>query len=212
MQCFVFFGIQGSGKGTQAELLSEALNFQHINIGDLFREQVMQRTDLGLKVQDIIGRGELVPDDLVFEIVDRSLLPERRGIVFDGFPRTLNQARYLVKHFQVLRVFFLELGEQQAIARIASRRVCTICGQNFNLVSNKPKVENTCDECGGDLSIRNDDRPEAISKRLNEFYNQTLGLRDFFAQHGLLSDIDAGRGIDEVAAEIVNIASGLTGD
>ena len=85
MQCFVFLGIQGSGKGTQAELLSERINFQHINIGDLLREQVMKRTELGLKVQDIIGRGDLVSDDLVFEIVESSLNPERKGIVFDGF-------------------------------------------------------------------------------------------------------------------------------
>ena len=128
MQSFVFLGIQGSGKGTQAELLSERINFQHINIGDLLREQVMKRTELGLKVQDIIGRGDLVPDALVFEIVESSLNPDRKGIVFDGFPRTLVQAQYLVEHFEVLQVFFLELAEDEAIARLSSRRVCPACG------------------------------------------------------------------------------------
>ena len=163
MQCYVFFGIQGSGKGTQALLLSEELNFQHVNIGDLLRAQVLQQTELGLQAQDIISRGELVPDELVFEIIARSLLPDRQGIVFDGFPRTVKQAEYLVEHFQVLMAFFLELDEATAIERISSRRICRNCGANYNLISNKPLQEDICDECEGILTIRNDDRPEAIS-------------------------------------------------
>ncbi|MDD4223452.1 MAG: nucleoside monophosphate kinase [Candidatus Cloacimonetes bacterium] len=202
MQCFVFFGIQGSGKGTQAELLSENLNYQHINIGDLFREQVLRQTDLGLQVQDIISRGELVPDSLVFEIVDSSLLPERQGIVFDGFPRTLVQAEYLVEHFQVRQVFFLELAEAVAIRRISSRRICNACGENYNLESDPPRQDDVCDKCGGELVIRNDDKPEAISRRLTEFYEQTLALKEFFASRDLLSEIDASQDVEEVAAAI----------
>lgn len=202
MQCYVFFGIQGSGKGTQAELLSESLNYQHINIGDLFRDQVMRQTGLGLQVQDIIGRGDLVPDSLVFEIVSSSLLPGRQGIVFDGFPRTLPQAEYLVEHFEVRQVFFLGLDETTAIARISSRRICGVCGQNYNLVSDPPSREGFCDECGGELIIRNDDKPEAISRRLREFYEQTLALKEFFASRGLLCEIDASLEIEKVAAAI----------
>ncbi|MBW6514175.1 MAG: nucleoside monophosphate kinase [Candidatus Syntrophosphaera sp.] len=209
MQCYVFFGIQGSGKGTQALLLSESLNFQHVNIGDLLREQVLHQTELGLKAQDIISRGELVPDELVFEIIARSLLPDRQGIVFDGFPRTLRQAEYLVEHFQVLMAFFLELDEAAAIERISSRRICPSCGANFNLISNKPRQDGICDECGGALSIRNDDRPEAISKRLREFYEQTLVLKEFFGQQGLLALIDAGRDIAAVAVSIKDIVDSL---
>jgi len=212
MQCFVFFGIQGSGKGTQAELLSEGLNFQHINIGDLFREQVMRKTDLGLQVQDIIGRGDLVPDNLVFEIVDKSLLPDRQGIIFDGFPRTLVQAEYLVEHFEVRQVFFLELEEKTAIARISSRRICPVCGQNYNLVSEPPQREDVCDECGGSLIIRNDDKPEAISRRLAEFYEQTLTLKEFFAERGLLTGVDASQDIEEVAAAIRTVVDSLPGE
>lgn len=209
MQCFVFFGIQGSGKGTQALLLSESLNFQHVNIGDLLREQVVRQTELGLRVQDIIHRGELVPDELVFEIIQQSLLPDREGIVFDGFPRTLNQAEYLVEHFQVLQVFFLELDEKVAIQRISSRRICPDCGANYNLISNKPLRENICDECGGNLTMRKDDRPEAIAKRLKEFYEQTLVLKDFFDYRGLLSRIDAGSDVATVAGSIRSIVDGL---
>ncbi len=209
MHCFVFFGIQGSGKGTQAELLSASLSFQHINIGDLFREQVTRETTLGLQVRDIIGRGDLVPDDLVFEIVAKSLLPDRHGIIFDGFPRTLAQAKYLVRHFEVRQVFFLELAETAAIARISSRRICRDCGQNYNLVSDPPLQANICDECCGELIIRNDDKPEAISRRLNEFYEQTLALKEFFSGRGLLSQVDASLEIETVAAEIMKIVRSL---
>jgi len=209
MQCYVFFGIQGSGKGTQALLLSEELNFQHVNIGDLLRAQVLHQTELGLQAQDIISRGELVPDELVFEIIARSLLPDRQGIVFDGFPRTVKQAEYLVEHFQVLMAFFLELDEATAIERISSRRICRNCGANYNLISNKPLQEDICDECEGILTIRNDDRPEAISKRLREFYEQTLVLKEFFAQLGRLALIDAGRDIAAVAESIREIVDSL---
>ncbi|HQB50571.1 MAG: nucleoside monophosphate kinase [Candidatus Cloacimonetes bacterium] len=209
MQCFVFLGIQGSGKGTQAELLSERINFQHINIGDLLREQVMKRTELGLKVQDIIGRGDLVPDALVFEIVESSLNPDRKGIVFDGFPRTLVQAKYLVEHFEVLQVFFLELAEDEAIARLSSRRVCPACGANYNILTNKPNKDNFCDVCGTELIIRQDDQPEVISRRVKEFYEQTLALKEFFAKRGILSVIDASEHIEEIAAKIADIAERL---
>lgn len=207
MKCYVFFGIQGSGKGTQAELLSKELNYQHINIGDLFRTQVALKTALGSKVSEIIRKGELVPDDLVFELVVSSLRPGCEGIVFDGFPRTLMQAEYLIEHFQVMRVFFLELSEETAIGRISSRRVCAACGANYNLVTNSPKIEGKCDACSGELTIRNDDRPEAISKRLKEFYDQTIVLQDFFANHGVLSRIDASGEVDEIASQILDVIS-----
>lgn len=209
MQCIVFFGIQGSGKGTQAELLSRSLNFQHINIGDLFREQVAQQTELGSQVKEIIGRGELVPDDLVFKLVDSALQPGCRGIIFDGFPRTLNQAEYLLEHYQVLRVFFLELDENEAIYRIAARRVCSACGSNYNLNSSKPEKENICDLCGSELVIRKDDRPEAISKRFAEFYTQTLALKEFFAGKDLLTRINAAADVESIAAEIQQVIQDL---
>lgn len=205
MQCYVFFGIQGSGKGTQAVLLSEELNFQHVNIGDLFREQVAQKTSLGRKVGEIISNGELVPDELVFEIIDSSLLPGREGIVFDGFPRTLVQAEYLVRHFEVLQVFFLELSESEAIKRISSRRICPNCGANFNLISDPPRQDDICDECGSELTMRKDDRPQAISRRFREFYEQTLVLKEYFQEKGLLSEIDASPDVDSVARSVLDI-------
>lgn len=202
MQCYVFFGIQGSGKGTQAELLSRDLNFQHVNIGDLFRDQVSRQTELGQRVQAVIARGELVSDDLVFEIIGASLVSGREGIVFDGFPRTLKQAQYLVEHFEVRQVFFLELEEAVAVARISSRRVCSSCGANYNLISHSPLHENVCDLCGGELAIRRDDRPEAIAQRLKEYYEQTEVLREFFAGLNILAPIDASSSVTSISASI----------
>ncbi len=202
MRCYVFFGIQGSGKGTQAELLSRELDYQHINIGDLFREQIAQGTELGRQVQDIVASGALVPDDLVFRIVAGSLQADCRGIVFDGFPRTLKQAEYLVRHYEVRRVFFLELKEDAAIERISSRRICPACGANYNLISNSPRQADICDHCQTQLVIRKDDSPEAITRRLQEFYEQTLELKDFFRALGVLSVIDASENIETVADQI----------
>lgn len=209
MQCIVFFGIQGSGKGTQAELLSRALNYQHINIGDLFREQIARQTPLGMKVCQIVKRGELVSDQLVFELVESALETDYSGIVFDGFPRTRNQAEHLVEHYQVLQVFFLELSEEEAIRRISARRVCPSCGANYNLNSSPPQQENKCDQCHSELIIRNDDKPEAIRKRLNEFYAQTLSLKKYFQDQGVLSVIDAGAPIPQVAEGIKQVVGSL---
>jgi adenylate kinase len=209
MRCIVFFGIQGSGKGTQAETLSRDLGFQHVNIGDLFREQISRQSPLGKQVGDIVKRGDLVPDELVFDLIDSAVRPDRSGIVFDGFPRTLNQARHLLVHYEVLQVFFLELAEAEAIARISARRVCSSCGANYNLNSNPPRQADVCDQCGSELAIRNDDRPEAIAKRVQEFYTQTLALKDYFAQQGVLSVINASGTISGVGREIRAITDGI---
>ncbi len=204
MDCIVFFGIQGSGKGTQATLLSEALGFCHINIGDLFRDHTARGTAIGKQVGEVIRSGALVSDDLVFELIRQSTSDNCRGIVFDGFPRTPNQAEYLSAHYRVLQAFFLELSEEAAIARVSARRVCTACGENYNLKTMPPKVDNICDQCSGELSIRQDDRPEAIAKRLKEFYEQTLSLREYFFDQKLLTVIRAEKGISEIADEINN--------
>ena len=174
----VFLGIQGSGKGTQAELLAEKIGFQHINIGDLFREQISKQTELGKKVQSIIAKGELVNDELVFELVNSSLSTSCPGVIFDGFPRTQAQAEYLLQHYNVLRVYYLELTETEAIERIEARRLCSSCGATYNIyIKNLP--ENL--RCLRLFLIqRTDDNGEAVRKRVNEFYKQTFALKEYF--------------------------------
>lgn len=198
MQCIVIFGIQGSGKGTQAKLLSEKLGYQHVNIGDLLRDQVARGTELGNVVQSVIARGALVDDDLIFRLIDSSLDKTARGIVFDGFPRTQIQLRHLEEHYTVRKAFYLCLDESEALARIGSRRVCGKCGENYNLLSKLPVKEGICDICAGDLIIREDDRPEAIHKRIVEFQKQTKGLTRHFEKEGTLSRIPAEKSMEEV--------------
>lgn len=209
MKCFAFLGIQGSGKGTQAVQLSVELNYQHINIGDLFRYHIKNKTPIGKKVQEIIQRGALVPDDVVFELVDNSTDEKAKGIVFDGFPRTIAQAEYLLKHYDLKKVFYLELTEKVAVSRISARRICQNCQENYNLNTQLPKIQGICDECGGKLIIRQDDRPEAIHKRFEEFYEQTMPLKEFFKTHGLLSVIDGEQPITEIFSQIQSVIASL---
>jgi adenylate kinase len=207
MKCFAFLGIQGSGKGTQAVQLSAELKYQHINIGDLFRYHIKKKTPIGAKVQQIIQRGELVPDEVVFELVKASTDAKAKGIVFDGFPRTIAQAEYLLKHYDLRRVFYLELSEATAVNRISARRVCQNCQENYNLNTQPPKISGICDECGGKLIIRQDDKPEAIHKRFEEFYEQTLPLKDFFKKNGLLSDVSGEQPIAEIFNQILSVTA-----
>lgn len=209
MKCFAFLGIQGSGKGTQAVQLSTELNYQHINIGDLFRYHIKNKTAIGSKVQQIIQRGELVPDEVVFELVDHSIDEKALGIVFDGFPRTIAQAEFLMKHYELKRVFYLELTEATAISRISARRVCQNCQTNYNLNTQQPKADGICDECGGKLVIRQDDQPDAIHKRFEEFYAQTMPLKDFFESKEILSVISGELPIPEIFKQIISIAVSL---
>lgn len=205
MNCYAFLGIQGSGKGTQAVQLSVTLKYQHINIGDLFRHHIQNQTTLGKEVQLIIQRGELVSDDLVFELVSSSTDKEAKGIVFDGFPRTIAQAEYLIAHYKLLKVFYLELSEKAAIDRISARRICSLCQENYNLKTQPPQNDGICDECNGKLIIRQDDKPEAIHKRFKEFYDQTMPLKEFFENHRLLSVIDGEQPISEIFSQIKSL-------
>lgn len=198
----VFLGIQGSGKGTQAKLLAEETGFQHINIGDLFREQIAKGSELGKKVQAIITRGDLVDDELVFLLVQSSLAAGCPGIIFDGFPRTPAQAEYLLKQYNVLRVYYLELSEADAIARIEARRICSACGENYNLISRKPSLDGICDICGAALKQRADDTGEAIRKRVHEFYAQTFQLKKLFEQRAKLVELPAALAIDDLQRQI----------
>jgi len=194
----VILGIQGSGKGTQAKLLASHTGFRHLNMGDLLREQTSLNTPLGAKVKSVIEAGELVSDELVFELISETLKQDCLGIVFDGFPRTLPQAEYLVQHYSLSRVFYLDLAEDEAIARIEGRRMCSQCGANYHIVSKAPAQKGVCDHCGGLLITRADDAPQAIKERVKAFYKETYVLKSFFEQMGLLVSIPANHSIEDI--------------
>ena len=199
----IIMGVQGSGKGTQAALLCERFNLKHITTGEIFRYHLKMQTELGKKAQVYIDKGNLVPDELVFEIVASELENSPNGFILDGFPRTVAQAEYLMKQYKIDHVFYLELSDEIAIRRIGSRRVCKSCGANYNIYTLKPKVDGICDQCGGEVIIRSDDTPEAISIRIAKFHEETDVLSSYFDNLGILDRINANQSIDAVDQEIM---------
>lgn len=198
----ILIGIQGSGKGTQAELLAEKFGWKHINVGELFRQNIEQKTELGLKAKSYIEKGELVPDELVFDLIETALKSAKNGFVLDGFPRNMKQAEYLLNHFRIDKVILLDLPDKSAIKRLTSRRVCEKCGAVYNLLFKKPKVEGICDKCGGNLIQRKDDTEVVISKRIEKFHQETGKVIEFFAAKNLLVKIDADRDLKEIESDI----------
>jgi len=200
---FVFLGIQGSGKGTQAKLLSKYLGIEHVNLGEFFRQQITEKTSLGVLVHSFISEGNLVPDELVCQIVSKLLLQKDKGFVFDGFPRTLNQAEYMNYVHPVKRVFYLELADNIARERMLARRICSECGIDYNLLIRPPKKEKICDKCGGEIIKRADDTIEFIQNRLDLFHQETQPLTDFYQNLGLLTVINANNPIESIHKLIV---------
>lgn len=156
MHKYVIMGPQGSGKGTQAGMLARGFGLVHISVGDIFRWHVQNRTKLGTRVQRYMNEGRLVPDEMVAEIVKWRLEIHdwRHGFVLDGFPRNAAQAGFFLENYDIDAVIAIELPEETAIARIQSRRLCSSCGLDYNLIQLRPHVPSICDNCGGRLVTR----------------------------------------------------------
>ena len=188
--CLILFGPPGSGKGTQAKLLRQRLGWPHISTGDMLREHVHARDELGMMIDGIMQSGKLVPDNLVNLLVENRISqPDcERGFILDGYPRTVPQAAMLdrllkIKHFKPV-VVFLEVDYNKIVARLAGRRLCPQCGALYSLASNAPAIQQACDYDGVPLVVRDDDREEVIRERLAEYDRQTLPLIDYFQKHG----------------------------
>jgi len=202
----IFLGPPGSGKGTQAKLLSKNKNFLHISTGDLFREEIEKKTALGLKVKSYIDQGKLVPDDIVLDVI-KTRISISNNILFDGFPRTVDQAEGLEKMMEELGrkidlVFFFEINEKEVIKRIVARRTCPNCGKIYNMITNPPKNDETCDICNVKLYQRDDDKEDVIKKRLEVYKFQTSPLVSYYRLEGIFEIIDASRNVDEIYSEI----------
>ena len=199
----ILTGIQGCGKGTQAEKLSREFNWTHVNVGALFREHLSQGTELGRKAKSYIDKGDLVPDELVFDVIASELDKAKEGFILDGFPRNLSQLEYLLEKYTIDKFIFLDLPDEVAINRISSRRQCSDCGKVYNILFNPPRKEGECDKCGGSLFQRDDDNEKAIAVRINKFYQETKKVVDRFKELGKLVNIDANRDIDTIYKDIV---------
>ncbi len=207
----VLFGPPGSGKGTQAELLKSRLGFVHYSTGEVFREQISQQTALGQQVASYVTKGALVPDEIVLAVVEDFVLRSQgSSIVFDGFPRTVPQAVGLDGLLKMLGkslrlAVLIDLDEGEVVRRLSSRRQCRVCGKIYNLSFSPPRRDGVCDECGGELYQRDDDRVETIRSRLLVYNKQTRPLIEYYERNNKLVRIDGALGRDRVFEELVRL-------
>ncbi len=214
----IFLGPPGSGKGTQAKMLAGKYGVPHLSTGDMLREHIAKGTPLGLKAKPIMDRGELVPDSVVLKMVaERIERPDcSHGFVFDGFPRTVTQAKYLGEllkrqGFQQPTVIHMVIGYLLLIRRLTGRRVCKKCGAIYNIYDRPPKVEGICDLDGDELYQRPDDREEVIKPRLHAYDKLTAPLVSYYRHLGLLYEVDASKSVAEVEQEIWQAVASMLG-
>ncbi len=201
----MIIGPQGSGKGTQAKLISKKYNIPHIPTGDLLREAVKNKTELGLKIKDILDNGELVPDEIVISLIKKKIKDCDNSFVLDGFPRTIEQAKALDKITKLDKVIDIIVSDKESIKRISGRRSCPKCGSVFHVVTNKPKKEGICDNCGTELIQREDDKEGVIKKRLKIYHEETSLLEDFYRNEDILEEINGEQPIEKVFKDIVKV-------
>ncbi|MDR0524924.1 MAG: adenylate kinase [Spirochaetaceae bacterium] len=196
----IFLGPPGAGKGTLAAKAVDLVKVPHISTGVIFRSAIAAQSPLGRKVKAIIDSGKLVDDDTTIELVKERLSQgdAQKGYILDGFPRTIPQAEALAEFSSADKVLNFDIPDAKVLERLSGRRVCKKCGANYHVLFNKPKKESLCDACGGEVYIREDDKEEAIRKRLEVYRDQTAPLIDFYRKKGLLLDVDARPGTDEV--------------
>ena len=208
----VFLGLQGSGKGTQAEKLSTTLAVQHVASGDLFRQAAEAKTDEGRRIKGILDRGELVPDDLTIKMVLARLSQldcVHDGFLLDGFPRTIPQAQALDKGLASSNrsldcTVYLEVPRAVLLKRLSGRYICRAHQHVYNIETNPPRVPGICNIDGSELYQRSDDTGEAVQKRLDIFFNQTIKLLDYYRQQDKLITVNGNQSIDEVATSLVS--------
>ncbi|MEM0380365.1 MAG: adenylate kinase [Desulfurococcaceae archaeon] len=204
----VLIGAPGAGKGTYAQYFREKYCIPHISTGDIFREEISKNTDLGRLAKTYIDRGELVPDDIVNNIVKTRLSqPDvERGFILDGYPRTIVQAVYLDTLVNIDAVIHLIVSEEVAVKRLSGRRTCPICNRVYNIYFEpKPINDEICDYDGAKLVKRKDDEPDIVRNRYRVFYETFKPILDYYRSKNILIEIDANRSIREVAPELENI-------
>jgi len=200
----VLLGPPGSGKGTQAKKLAENLSLPHISTGDIFRENMKNKTELGLQVKEIINAGNLVSDELTNQLMqNRVAEPDcANGYILDGYPRNLVQAEFWDNVAKIDKAINVQVSDVEVLNRLSARRSCPACKKIYNLDFNPPVVEGKC-ECGADLVLRDDDKPEVIAERLRIYHELTEPVIEFYRNNGILVDINGASGIDSVLAEIL---------
>ena len=193
MRKYVIMGVQGSGKGTQSQMLARDFDLVHISVGDIFRWNVVNHTKMGAQVRRIMAEGQLVGDDMAESVV-RGRLTEHDwnyGFLIDGFPRNRRQAEFFLEGYDIDGVIDLDLPDSEVRRRVLARRLCSSCGMDYNLLANTPTEPGKCDVCGGDLITREDDTEEALAVRLKDFHEKTNPVLDLFRRKEYVITVDA---------------------
>ena len=208
----VMLGAPGAGKGTQADMIAQKYDIPHISTGDIFRANLKNGTELGLKAKTYMDAGQLVPDELTCDlVVDRIAQDDcAKGYILDGFPRTIPQAEFFTaalaaRNERVDYAIDVEVPDENIVNRMSGRRACPVCGAAYHMVYIPPKQEGVCDNCGAALIQRNDDKPETVLNRLKVYHDQTQPLIDYYTEMGVLKGVDGTKDMKEVFADIVKI-------
>ncbi|MCK4361661.1 MAG: adenylate kinase [Dehalococcoidia bacterium] len=206
----VLLGAPGSGKGTQAGIISERLGIAHVASGDLFREAASRGDEVGRQAKSYMEKGLLVPDEITIRmILERVAAPDcARGFILDGFPRTLEQAKALdmalgERGEAIDRVFYIKVATEELVRRLSGRFICRSCQTPYHPVSSPPEVADRCDRCGGELYQRPDDLPETVKKRIEVYFAETAPLIDYYEEAGKLVEINGQGEISEISERLV---------
>ena len=206
----ILLGPPGAGKGTQAAGIVEKYNIPHISTGDIFRKNIKEGTDLGKKAKEYMDQGLLVPDELTVGLVTDRITQDdcKNGFMLDGFPRNVAQAQQLGQYLNSVdlaldRVINIEVDKDILVGRAVGRRICKSCGATYHVEFNPPKVDGTCDVCGGELYQRADDNEETVSKRIQVYLDETKPLADYYSNEGIIANINGEQSIDKVFEDIV---------
>lgn len=208
----IMLGAPGAGKGTQAKKIAAKYSIPHISTGDIFRANIKNGTELGLKAKSYMDAGGLVPDEIAIGmLLDRIHQADcENGYVLDGFPRTIPQAESLTEALKkngeaIDFAVNVDVPDENIINRMSGRRACLNCGATYHIVYNAPKTENVCDTCGQELVLRDDDKPETVKKRLDVYHDQTQPLIDYYKNEGVLAEVDGTLDMEDVFQAIVKI-------
>ena len=208
----IMLGAPGAGKGTQAKKIAERYGLPHVSTGDIFRANIKNGTELGMEAKKYLDQGMLVPDELTVKILLDRVAQEdcKNGYILDGFPRTIPQAEVLDKALTELgdKIDYavnVHVPDENIVNRMSGRRACVSCGGTYHVVYAPTKKEGICDACGGELILRDDDKPETVQKRLAVYHEQTQPLIDFYQNKGILVEVDGTKEMAEVFEAIVAI-------
>ena len=206
----ILLGAPGAGKGTQAVMLAEKLKLVQVASGDLFRKALQQETELGKKAKSYMEKGQLVPDEITVKmLLGRITAPDcTKGVILDGFPRTLEQAKALDKALAaqgngIDRVLYIKVSNKELLRRLSGRWICRNCQAPYNIVEMPPKIAGKCDRCGGELYQRADDTEETARKRLDVYFSQTMPLIEYYTKTSKLVEVNGEQGIEAVGRDLI---------